>query len=151
MWLCISAVSDAKYRKIYNWIVLSGGVIALFSLTIFGESHPVNINLNDSLLGALLAFFSLIIFYKLKMMGAGDVKFAAVVGMWVGWSLLLPIWALSCFFAVAHGFFARSSLKYLFVATSSMRDGVIEGNEKFIPYVTYLSLATIVVMIFYKN
>ena len=67
MWLCISAVSDAKYRKIYNWIVLSGGVIALFSLTIFGESHPVNINLNDSLLGALLAFFSLIIFYKLKM------------------------------------------------------------------------------------
>ena len=85
------------------------------------------------------------------MMGAGDVKFAAVLGLWVGWKLLLPIWALSCLFAVVHGLFSRSTLKYFFVATSSMNDGTEDGNKKFIPYVTYLSVATVIVLGFYKN
>ena len=87
----------------------------------------------------------------MKMMGAGDVKFGAVLGLWVGWKLLLPIWGVSCLFALVHGLLARSDFKYLIVDTSSISVGREVGNKKFIPYVTYLSLATIIVMGFYKN
>lgn len=101
--------------------------------------------------GLLIAFFVLIIFYKLRMMGAGDVKFAAILGLWIGWKLLLPIWVLSCLFALVHGLFARSSMKYFFAATATMKDGMGGGNKKVIPYVTYMSLATIMILMFYKN
>lgn len=151
LWLCVSAASDAIYRRIYNWILIFGGLAAIASISIFQKSHPVDIQLLDSFVGAVVAFSVLIFFYIAKMMGAGDVKFAAVLGLWVGWQLLLPIWALSCSFAVIHGFFSRSSLKFFFTATSSMSDGLAEGKRKFIPYVTYLSVATIIVMGFYKN
>lgn len=99
----------------------------------------------------LAAFISQLIFYRFGLMGAGDVKFAAVLGLWVGWELLIPIWGVSCFFAVIHGFFARSSFKYFFVITSGRKCGLGDKNKKFIPYVTYLSVATVIVMGFYKN
>lgn len=151
LWLLVAAVNDALNRKCFNWVVMSGSLIAVSSVLIYPESHPVSIDFMDSLLGAVSAFFVLLIFYGMKMMGAGDVKFAAVLGLWIGWRLLLPIWALSCLFAVVHGLFSRSSLRNLFCANSSMKNGVMRGNEKFIPYITYLSLASIIVMGFYKN
>lgn len=151
LWLCVAAVIDAIYRKFFNWLAISGGLAAVLCISIYSDLHPLNIEISESFIGAAIAFFVLLVFYGLKMMGAGDVKFATVLGFWVGWKLLLPIWLISCFFAVLHGFFSRSSLKYYFVATSSMKDGVEGGNRKFIPYVTYLSFATIIVMGFYKN
>lgn len=151
MWLCIAASIDFIYRKFFNWLAILGGLIAVLSISAYSNSHPVSIKIIDSLSGAAIAFFVLLIFYKMKMMGAGDVKFAAVLGLWVGWKLLLPIWALSCLFAVVHGIFSRSALKYFFVVTSSMKDGTGTENKKFIPYVTYLSAATVIVLGFYKN
>lgn len=150
-WLCFSATFDAVYRKFFNWVAIFGGVLAVLSIAAYPESHPVNIGFFDSLLGSIAAFSVLLVFYKMKMMGAGDVKFGAILGLWVGWKLLLPIWMLSCFFSLIHGVFARSSLKYFFVLTSSMKDGIERGNRKFIPYVTYLSLATVIVLNFHKN
>ena len=79
-------------------------------------------------------------------MGAGDVKFATALGLWVGWKLLLPIWALSCVFSLVHGLF------YKFSAIDSLSEnGQLKNTHKFIPYVTYLSIATISVLCFYKN
>ena len=69
-------------------------------------------------------------------MGAGDVKFAAVLGAWLGWKLLIPIWILSCFFSIIHGVLARSLLRFLFEADSSMKNVTVDENRKFIPYVT---------------
>ena len=151
MWLCIAASIDFVYRKFFNWFAISGGLIAILSISVYPDSHPLSIKIVDSFLGAAIAFFVLLIFYKLKMMGAGDVKFAAVLGLWVGWKLLLPIWTLSCLFAIAHGNFSRSALKYFLVTTSSMKDGTEAGNKKFIPYVTYLSVATVIVLGYNKN
>ena len=112
LWICISASSDAIYRKFFNWIAVSGGLMAMLSISIFPEFSAVNIELRDSLIGFFVAFFVLLFFYQMKMMGAGDVKFAAVLGLWIGWKLLLPIWVLSCIFAVAHGIIANSLFKY---------------------------------------
>lgn len=83
-------------------------------------------------------------------MGAGDVKFAAALGAWVGWELLLPIWALSCGFAVLHGVVVRSNLKYFFSASINWKDGGQEKRKRFIPYVTYLSMATVIVLMLNK-
>ena len=151
LWLSVAAVIDVIYSKFFNWLAILGGFIAVFFILIYPDSHPVDIGIIDSMFGAAIAFFVLLIFYGLKMMGAGDVKFAAILGLWVGWKLLLPIWALSCLFAVVHGLFSRSTLKYFFMATSSMKDGTEDGNKKFIPYVTYLSVAAVIVLGFYKN
>ena len=125
--------------------------MAIISISILPEVSVVNIKFNDSVIGFSIAFLTLISFYKMKMMGAGDVKFAAVLGLWIGWKLLLPIWVLSCIFAVAHGIIAKSSFKYRPKIFSSNRFFPDEKNKKFIPYVTYLSVATILVLCFYKN
>lgn len=149
-WLVLSSVCDALFRKSFNWNAMLGGFVAIISIIFYPNSHPVNISILDSLLGAVAAFFVLFVFYKMKMMGAGDVKFSSALGFWVGWKLLLPIWALSCIFAIIHGAFARSALKYFFVMTSSIKDGT-SGSKKFVPYVTYLSLATILVIGYHKS
>ena len=151
LWICISASSDAIYRKFFNWIAVSGGLMAMLSISIFPEFSAVSTELKDSLIGFFVAFFVLLFFYQMKMMGAGDVKFAAVLGLWIGWKLLLPIWVLSCIFAVAHGIIANSLFKYRPDFYSYNRCFSDEKNKKFIPYVTYLSIATVLVLCFYKN
>uniref|UniRef100_UPI003A907C09 prepilin peptidase n=1 Tax=Comamonas sp. TaxID=34028 RepID=UPI003A907C09 len=119
-------------------------------VTLIPELHLVNIDIKDSVFGGFLAFVVLLIFYALGMLGAGDVKFAAALGFWIGWKLLLPVWALSCAFAVAHGLFVRSNLRYFFVKWIPINSETQFKNKRFIPYVTYLSLATIIVLMLYK-
>ena len=146
LWLVLAAVNDFLERKCYNWVAILGAVTAILSLIVNAEPHPIEISFVDSLLGAISAFFSLLIFYGFRWMGACDVKFATALGLWVGWKLLLPIWALSCVFSLVHGLF------YKFSAIDSLSEnGQLKNTHKFIPYVTYLSIATISVLCFYKN
>ena len=145
LWLVLAAVNDFLERKCYNWVAVLGAVTALLSLVLNVETHPIEISFIDSLLGAISALLSLLIFYGFRWMGAGDVKFATALGFWVGWKLLLPIWALSCFFSLVHGLF------YKFRTVSSLNEiDELENIHRFIPYVTYLSVATILVLFFYK-
>ena len=145
LWLVLAAVNDFLERKCYNWVAVLGAVTALLSLVLNVETHPIEISFIDSLLGAISALLSLLIFYGFRWMGAGDVKFATALGFWVGWKLLLPIWALSCFFSLVHGLF------YKFSTVSSLNEiDELENIHRFIPYVTYLSVATILVLFFYN-
>ena len=145
LWLVLAAVNDFLERKCYNWVAVLGAVTALLSLVLNVETHPIEISFIDSLLGAISAFLSLLIFYGFRWMGAGDVKFATALGFWVGWKLLLPIWALSCFFSLVHGLF------YKFSTVSSLNKiDELENIHRFIPYVTYLSVATILVLFFFN-
>ena len=150
IWLLVAAVNDALSRKCFNWIVISGALSAVFSLLMFPDSHPVSIGLLDSFFGAVAAFLVLLVFYRMKMMGAGDVKYALVLGLWVGWKLLLPIWGLSCIFAMAHGLVVRSNLKYFYAPALNWDDGTKKNNRRFIPYVTYLSMAAVIVLMLNK-
>ena len=149
-WICIAAVCDARYRKSFNWIALSGLLVAIGSLALSPDTLPVKIDFWDALIGALGAFFIFIVFYQLKMMGAGDVKFATALGAWVGWEFFLLIWALSCGFALLHGLVVRSDLKYFFSPAMKWQDGTEKNTKRFIPYVTYLSAATVIVLMLNK-
>ena len=150
LWLCMAGAGDIVYRKCFNWLVISGFI----SLIIFIIKNPdfsfLELSKQTMLIGGIGAFIVFLIFYIFGMMGAGDVKFGAVLGLWVGWELLLPIWALSCVFAVLHGMLVRSDLKYFFAPAMRWWDGSQEKGKRFIPYVTYLSMATVIVLMLNK-
>ncbi|MBV8246975.1 MAG: prepilin peptidase [Comamonas sp.] len=149
-WLVFAAICDAIYRKCFNWVVILGLGMAFISVVFIPESHPVSITVNNSLLGLFAGFLGLIIFYQLNFMSAGDVKFSAVLGAWVGWELLLVIWVVSCGFAVIHGVIVRSNLmKFSSLLMVSSVEPEMK-RKKFVPYVTYLSMATVMVLMLGK-
>lgn len=149
-WLCIAAVNDAIQRKCFNWVALVGLGLGLISILFNPQGHPVEITVFDSLAGVFVGFFVFLVFYQLKMMGAGDVKFAAALGAWVGWQLLLPIWALSCVFSIVHGIIATQIGNFRMSVSEGISVSQIEKKKKFIPYVTYLALATVLILILGK-
>jgi len=150
LWLCLAAALDVVKRKCPNWIIISGLGLIFISLILGSEIKSIDVNIYERILGFVFAFFFLIFFYIRGMMGAGDVKFAAVLGFWLGWKILVPIWLISCIFAIAHGFIAKNNLRYIFFQIATLNVGSQIKGEKFIPYVTYLSIATVVVLMLGK-
>lgn len=105
LWLVAAAAMDLRLRKVRNWMVLLGlatGLVALFS-----GVQPFWVEPWNGLTGMLAAFAALLPFYALRWMGAGDVKFAAVMGLWFGLSpWLLLIWLGGSLAAGLHGVLA---------------------------------------------
>lgn len=78
--LLLAIWHDWRSRKIPNTLVLWGGLTALgLSLT------PRGIGLDAALLGGMSGFLVFLLLYLFRMVGAGDVKLAAAVGLFVGW------------------------------------------------------------------
>lgn len=150
IWLLFVAVYDFRQRRVPNWLVLAGAVSAL-AMQALGN-NPFEINWTSSLLGATAAFGCLLIFYALGFMGAGDVKFAGILGLWVGLTALLPIWLLSSILAAAHGMLwlvlqrraLFPQLSTLLFRPAELPAGTpVMGRTRFIPYAAYLALATL--------
>ena len=80
--LLAAAVFDVRYRRIPNWLTVSGVVLGVALNTIIG---PPVAGLVFSLLGLAVGFGIYAILYSLRAMGAGDVKLMAAVGALVGW------------------------------------------------------------------
>lgn len=101
LWLITAATMDLRLRKVRNWMVLLGLAIGLAAL--FGGAQPLGVAPWSALAGMLVAFAALLPFYALRWMGAGDVKFAAVLGLWFGLSFeLLAIWVAASLMACLH-------------------------------------------------
>ena len=78
--LILAIWHDWRIRKIPNTLLLWGGLTALIlSLT------PRGIGLTSAVLGSLTGFLVFLLLYVFKMVGAGDVKLIATVGLFVGW------------------------------------------------------------------
>ncbi|MET1114727.1 MAG: prepilin peptidase [Comamonas sp.] len=102
LWLIAIAVMDLRLRKVRNWMVLLGLGMGLLALA--ADLQPFGVAAGDALLGMLAAFAALLPFYALRWMGAGDVKFAAIVGLWFGLSPhLLTVWVGGSLLAGVHG------------------------------------------------
>jgi len=102
LWLIAIAVMDLRLRKVRNWMVVLGLGLGLVALAF--DRQPFGVSAGNALAGMLAAFAALLPFYALRWMGAGDVKFAAVIGLWLGLSLhLLTVWIGASLLAGAHG------------------------------------------------
>ena len=78
--VAIAAVYDVRFRRIPNWLVLTGLVLGLgLNSYLFQWTGA-----RASLLGICLAFGIYFPLYMLRGMGAGDVKLMAAVGAIVG-------------------------------------------------------------------
>lgn len=102
LWLVTVVVMDLRMRKVRNWMVLLG--VAIGCIALISGHHPFFTTPLNGLGGLLTAAGALLPFYFLRWMGAGDVKFAAVMGLWFGLSLdLLFIWVCGSLLAGLHG------------------------------------------------
>lgn len=154
LWLILVVVYDFRMRRVPNWLVLAGAVFALGALAL--GAGPLGHDWRAALLGAGAGFGFLLLFYATGFMGAGDVKFAGALGLWVGVSALVPIWIIASLMASAHGvlwlflkrwpFFPRLALLVAGPSRASEPDAPTRG-VRIIPYAAYLALAAAVWMV----
>jgi prepilin peptidase CpaA len=89
--VCLAAIYDLRYRRIPNWLVLTGLLLGLGVNAFLFEWA----GLQGSLLGIGIAFLVYFPLYLLRGMGAGDVKLMAAVGAIVGWKAWIVIFFLT--------------------------------------------------------
>ena len=104
--LAISAcVTDVRSRRIPNLLVL---LIAVTGLAYSLLSQPVGVALESSSLGFIVGLGIWIAFWFLGLLGAGDVKFFAASGVWLGPG---GIWRAAVIAALAGGVLALVALR----------------------------------------
>lgn len=150
IWLALIAVHDFRRRIVPNWLVLAGAVAALAQLAL--GFKPVGIGWSEALLGFAAGFGVLLLFYAAGVMGAGDVKFAGVLGLWIGPAALVPVWIGGSLLAAAHGILWLAlqrwpllpRLALLLANQRAPADGspATGRRARFVPYAAYLALAT---------
>lgn len=145
IWLLPVIVYDFYQRRVPNWLVLAGGALALTALSL--GQQPVGVGWIDAMAGAALGFGFLLVFYAAGLMGAGDVKFAGALGLWVGWQGLLPIWLGASLLAGLHGVLWLALQRWpwfpqLALALSGRPKESEEGKsrKRVIPYAAYLAI-----------
>lgn len=94
--LLAAAAFDIVYRRIPNWLTVSGVVLGIVINTILGSQEGAG--LVFSLAGLGIAFGIYAALYALHAMGAGDVKLMAAVGALVGWERWFGIFFVTALF-----------------------------------------------------
>ena len=98
--ILIAAISDILYRRIPNWLTISG-MLSGIGLNAF--LHPLWPGMKLSLLGFAAAFMVYFVLFAIRATSAGDVKLMAAIGAMVGWQDWIAIFAIT---AVLGGIFA---------------------------------------------
>ena len=80
--LIAAAIYDIRYRRIPNWLTVSGVLLGIAINTAIGTP---GYGFLFALEGLGTAFGIYLVLYVLRAMGAGDVKLMAAVGALVGW------------------------------------------------------------------
>ena len=118
--LAICTVSDVKTRKIKNSVTYTFIAVGMFANTAANGLK----GLGFSLAGVCIPLLILLLFYKLRMLGAGDVKLFAAVG------------------AIAGGRFVFRSILYSFlfggvagIITLALRRNATERFKSLLEYI----------------
>ena len=138
--LIVSTFIDFEHQLIPDVITITGifvGLLASFLFpSILGEVKPLGAILN-SLIGVIVGGGSIYLIgvlgklaFKKEAMGGGDVKLMAMIGAFVGWKLVLLIFFLAPFFGTVAGVIIK-----------------IKEKKDIIPYGPYISIATIIVIL----
>ncbi|MET0330078.1 MAG: A24 family peptidase [Dyella sp.] len=156
--LCLTiAWFDLYARRVPNGLLLLCLVIQLFALG-FAQPTPES-SLAGHALGLAVGLLVLLPLYVLGWMGAGDVKFFAVLGFFLGVTPLLPIWIIASLLAGLHALILigmRHYLQPLHVLQklltqwqgSHWGQHVMQARagRQGLPYATYLAIAALMVI-----
>lgn len=104
--LLAATVSDARHRKIPNWVTMPGFLLG-FLLTVASSDTGITSAIPHSFLGAAVALALWLPVYVLGKFGAGDVKLLVMAGTFLGPVGIL--WA-SLWTLIAGGFLAAAVL-----------------------------------------
>jgi len=104
LWLTGVVACDFARRRVPDRWVMAGAVLAIVALAV--DRSPLAVSGPDALLGGAGAVLILLGFHALGLTGTGDVKFAGVLGLWVGGPPLLPIAVGAGLLAGGHGLFS---------------------------------------------
>ncbi|MDR8398103.1 prepilin peptidase [Paraburkholderia sp. USG1] len=99
-WAAVVAISDCRWRRISNSIVVAG-LAAAFGCALF-QCGPFGISPARAGIGALIGLAALLPFFALGVMGAADVKIFAVLGAWCGMHALPGLWMAASLAAGVH-------------------------------------------------
>ena len=102
------AISDLYARRVPNTWLLGASVLAVATL-VASQFQAPPLPWPAHLLGAVIGLAALLPFYAIGWMGAGDVKFFAVLGLLLGWHALLPVWIAASLAAGVHAVLALGS------------------------------------------
>jgi prepilin peptidase CpaA len=144
IWMVTVSVFDVRERRVPNWLIGLGVAFVCISLVLAREAStatPV-----QGVLGALLAFVVFLPLYMLGAMGAADVKVFAVIGLWLGAGMLVPIWLWASAAAGVHAIYAiaRARLRPVTVLGHTLVLGVESGRQiRGAPYAAFLALAAL--------
>ncbi len=94
--LTVSTYTDARWRRIPNWVTYTafGWALVLNSLASVTTTEMGilgTVGLTDAVIGAVVCFGLMMLLYACNMGGAGDVKLAAVIGALLGLPLALNV------------------------------------------------------------
>jgi prepilin peptidase CpaA len=126
--LLAAAVFDMLYRRIPNWLTVTGVVLGIAMNTVIGSQEGAG--LGFSLIGLAVAFGIYAALYALHAMGAGDVKLMAAIGALVGWERWFGIFfvtaliggVLALILVVARGRLKKTLFNVSFIL-SEMKSG----------------------------
>jgi prepilin peptidase CpaA len=156
--LCLAiAWFDLYARRVPNGLLLLSLLIQLLALGL--AKSTLEPSLAGHALGLAVGLLVLLPFYVFGWMGAGDVKFFAVLGFFLGAAPLLPIWIIASLLAGLHALAligARHYLQPLYAlqkllthwqgSTWGQRVIHARAGRRGLPYAAYLAIAALMVI-----
>ncbi len=140
--LVVAAV-DLSRRRVANAVILAGllaqSLWLLAAATLDISAHYALTAWQPALFALLLVFVLLFPLWKLRLMGAGDVKYLAVLGYAIGAAQLLPVVLIASLLAGGHAVLVVSSR---YSPGLALRIGRNPAWRR-IPYAAYLALAAL--------
>jgi len=142
-WMLLVADADFRLRRVPNLLLVIATALQVVWLT---YCHWQNVpspgaGLWLPALAGFLLGLSFILLWTRGVMGAGDVKFLAVLGLWVGWAPLLLILVGGSLLAGIHALLVWIRTRYFPVALHTAVP--LPTRKRFLPYAGYLAIAAL--------
>lgn len=125
--LIVSIYTDIRYRLIFNKITLPIALAAPVYWYATGSFTPMGIGMH--LLTGVITFAFFALWFRLGMMGGGDVKLFAALGLWFHWTDVMTM--------VLYASVLGALVTIIFLAIHKLRQGV--GRAR-IPYGVAIAL-----------
>ncbi|KAF3998821.1 A24 family peptidase [Glaciimonas immobilis] len=157
-WCSVHFVYDMLVRRVPNKLLILAIILQIGCFALTGQGFT-GISPLRAITGFAIGLAFLLPLYALRAMGAGDVKFFAVVGLLLGPVALLPVFLMGSVLAGMHALVFTASKSGLVLAFQSAATRLdcwmfyqrlisARGNRAGIPYAAYLAVGAITISIF---